>query len=221
MTASNRREASIKRVRLDNHSVSNARRRAADNSIRKGKNSIPAEIRPLITERHILSSEDPKSYDDLLNLLIALYRPKSILQWLGVKNQQDLLWEQLRLNRIKPAIIETGRKDALVQLLTSIADTWVIDDTSTGNVTRAEEDATGWFTDPSERERVSDLLRQYNLSETAIDAKAFILHADALQILERMQMSNEERQYELRRQLEQERHLSINPPTTEIEKNGV
>jgi hypothetical protein len=44
-----------------------------------------------------------------------------------VKNLQELLWEQLRPNRIKPAIIESSKKETLVHLLTSIANTSVID----------------------------------------------------------------------------------------------
>src|SRR5690242_7186989 len=166
------------------------------------KNVIPEEIRALITERHILSSEDPNSYDGLLNSLIAIYRPKTVLLWLAVKNLQDLLWDQLRLNRIKPAIIEAGKKKALVALLNLINNTSVIDYSPSGGAMQSEESATLWFTDESERKRLSNLLHQFNLSPAAIDAKAFILHADQLQILETMQMSIEARQYELCRQLE-------------------
>jgi hypothetical protein len=170
--------------------------------------AVPAEIRVLITERHILSSENPKHYDEVLKALIKLFRPKDILQWFGVKNLQNLLWEQYRMNRLKPAVIETARKDGLVRLLSSIANASVV------NSMEAQEAATQWFADSSERERVGDLLRRYNLSESAIDAKAFLLHADQLQTLEKMQLSNEARQYELLRQLEQERQFLIDQPTT-------
>jgi hypothetical protein len=56
--------------------------------------SIPKEIRALICQRNILSSEDPKQYDDLLRVLIETCQPQDALQWLQIKDLQDLIWEK-------------------------------------------------------------------------------------------------------------------------------
>jgi hypothetical protein len=66
---------------------------------------VPPAIRPLVSQRHILPSEDPKLYDALFGHIARLMKPTNVLQWLDIKKLQDLTWEQMRLSRIKPGII--------------------------------------------------------------------------------------------------------------------
>jgi hypothetical protein len=42
-----------------------------------GQQQIPPEIRPLVSERHILASEDPQAYDNLFTALMGMGGPKT------------------------------------------------------------------------------------------------------------------------------------------------
>jgi hypothetical protein len=166
--------------------------------------AIPPEIRLLFTARNILSTEDPKAYNALRFHLWELCRPKNVLQWLGFLKLHDLVWEQLRLRRIKPAIIESARKKALSRLLLSMTNESVRDFTPSGNATRAEEAAVDWFTNPSVKKEIQALLGKFNYSQNTIDAMAVVERQDELIALEKMQMMNDARQFAVRRQFEED-----------------
>jgi hypothetical protein len=169
------------------------------NSVVKFSMSIPEEIRPLVMERHILSTEDPKAYDDLFDMLLAYYQPKNTLQWFDVKRLLDTIVEESRYSRIKIGLIEIARKPALVALISSVS-----------IAPRAADKAKAWFIDPDVREEIDDLLRKFNMSP---EAKAFALCAAELQELGKMQVLNDARHYQVRRQLDEQSQLhSINPP---------
>ena len=50
-----------------------------------------------------------------------------------------------------------------------------------------------WFSDPEVKERVSRLLREFDLDETAIAAEAFRRSADDLEVIDRLMASSEAR----------------------------
>jgi hypothetical protein len=169
--------------------------------------SIPREIRALLAQRNILANEDPKQYDDLFKVLAEFYRPTDVLQWLGIKDLQDLIWEQFRLGRIKPGIIEAAQKKALVLLLASMSNTHLLDHTREGNITRAESDANDWYADPAAREAIQKKLAKFNFSQNSIDGLAVVQRLDALMALEKMLMSIEARKFAVRRQLDDQKNI--------------
>jgi hypothetical protein len=181
--------------------------------------AVPAEIRPLVSERHILSSEDPRHYDDLFDCLAMHFRPRNLMQWLDVKKLQDLIWEQQRLNRIKPGIIDSAKKRALSSLLLSMTNEMRLDYTPSGNVARAEDSAVDWFTDPVAKKKLEEQLGRFGYSQDIIDAMGFIERMDALMALEKMKMSNAAQQFALRGRLEDERRaLPLQSDTNDNER---
>lgn len=173
----------------------------------KFHDAIPGAIRPLILECPLLASEDPKIYHGLLIQLWGLLRPKNVLQWLDLKKLVDLIWEGVRLGRIKAEIINSAQKVSLSRLLLSMTNERVCDFTPSGNVTQAEESAVNWFTDPVAKKEIQALFAKFNYSQKTIDAVAFVQHVDKLATLEKMQVSNEARQLAVRRQLEEEQEI--------------
>ncbi len=166
--------------------------------------AIPPEIRSLFTACNTLSTEDSNAYDALRFHLWELCRPKNVLQWLDFLKLHDLVWEQLRLSRIKPAIIESARKKALSRLVLSMTNESVHDFTPSGNATCAEEVAVDWFTNPSVKKEIQALLGKFNYSQNTVDAMAVIERQDELIAFEKMQMVNDARQFAVRRQFEED-----------------
>jgi hypothetical protein len=178
--------------------------------------SIPSEIRWLVMERNILKSEDPKQYDILLIVLAKAFMPKTALQWLDLKQLHDMKWEQFRYARLKSPLIDSAQKSALVTLLMSTTDESRRDHTPNGNVVQSHQDAVEYFTSAKARKSILKLLDQFGYSQATIDAVALTHRLDQILFIERMQMSNEARQYEVRRYLEEshkviEHHKSDSP----------
>ena len=166
-------------------------------------NAIPTAIRPMILRCDILASEDPKLYKDLLIELWVVFRPKDPLLWLDLKKLTDLIWESMRISRIKPELINAGRKKALVSLLLSTTNERVYDFNPSGNVMQAEELALAWFSDPTKKEQVSALLKKFGYSEDTIDAIAFKEESHIFTTLDKMQVTNAVQQHQARRVLEE------------------
>ena len=173
---------------------------------------VPPAIRPLVSQRHILPSEDPKLYDALFGHIAELMKPANVLQWLDIKKLQDLIWEQMRLSRIKPGIIQSARKSAMSSLFQSTANQGVRDYTRSGNVGMGEANAIEWFINPDAREELEETLGQFGYSHDTVDAVAFVQQLDALMAVDGMQTSNEMRQAVIRTRLEEERSvLQLHP----------
>lgn len=173
-------------------------------TLSKMYDAVPTEIRPLVSERHILSSEDPRRYDALFDCLAKHFRPRTLMQWLDVKKLQDLIWEQQRLSRIKPGVIDSAQKRALSSLLLSMTNETRLDYTPSGNVTRAEESTIDWFSDSVAKKKLEEQLGRFSYSQDTIDAMAFVEQIDALLAVDKMQMSAEMQQAAIRARLEEE-----------------
>jgi len=126
------------------------------------------------------------------------------MQWLDVKKLQDLIWEQQRLSRIKPGVIDSAQKRALSSLLLSMTNETRLDYTPSGNVTRAEESTIDWFSDSVAKKKLEEQLGRFSYSQDTIDAMAFVEQIDALLAVDKMQMSAEMQQAAIRARLEEE-----------------
>ena len=171
--------------------------------------SIPSEIRPIVTRRNILACENARGYDALLGALIEHIKPKSMMQWLNVKKLQDLLWEQFRMSRIKPGVMESAQKEAIASLLnllrTELQDALI--ERFSGAFYTMDGLAGRWFFDKEIKNTIEGVFQDFNYSQDTIDAVAFMRRAEQLTTFENMQMSNEARQVAVRRQLEEKQEV--------------
>jgi hypothetical protein len=141
---------------------------------------IPSEIRPLVTERNILACEDPKDYDNLLAALVKSFNPKGAMQWLNLKRLQDLLWEQLRMSRIKPGILESIQRKAVMSLLDSLPRQAKAAISNTGDYFSVEDHSASWFLNEAAKEHIEQVFELLNYSQNTIDAMAFVGRMDEL-----------------------------------------
>jgi hypothetical protein len=142
---------------------------------------IPREIRAIIMERPILTSECQDEYDNLLLCFAETYKPKDLLQWFDVKRACVLSWEEQRMHRIMPAIIETApvveearsKEAVLIQQCKSLA---------------------ADHPDKFDKKTVQQAIKQAKVPARIIEAKAFIERMPELEALENLKLSNEARQ---------------------------
>ena len=67
---------------------------------------LPIMLARIFGSPPLVGDEDPNLYRELFSLVAEEYDPKTIGDWLLVKDLADLRWERLRERRLKPAVIK-------------------------------------------------------------------------------------------------------------------
>jgi hypothetical protein len=127
-----------------------------------------------------------ESVDEFVALRKALYdeiKPNGAIEQGFVEHLADVMWEIMRLLRTKPEILNGAFCEALQNVLKQV---WSEDFENYLERDRAIEDlAWLWLGNDSDaKAKVSELLGQHQLDETAIEAEAFRLRAKELAELE-------------------------------------
>jgi hypothetical protein len=137
----------------------------------------------LITE----SKDDAKHIRDALADEI---KPRGIVEQMYVEEIAYLVWEVLRLRRARTGIINAAFRAALERVLQQCLCQSAY---ARYMGSKASELALGWFTDPSAKKEVAELLRSFELDETAIESEAIRKSADDLERIDRLMTSAEAR----------------------------
>ena len=118
-------------------------------------------------------------------------KPRGIIEQMYVADIAYLAWEILRLRRCKAGIIDAAFLQALERLLKQFL-------RQPGGVNlhvreEAERLARAWFSGPAGKRDVEQLLKDFQLDETAIEAEAVRCSIDQLEQLDRLLASLESR----------------------------
>ena len=108
-----------------------------------------------------------------------------------VEDVAYLSWEVLRLRRSKTAIVNLAFRAALKDLITKLLREPGQDAYQLGD--QPDELAHDWFSDPNVKKQIADLLREFELDESAIEAEAIRRSADDLERIDRLMASAEAR----------------------------
>jgi hypothetical protein len=145
----------------------------------------------LLPKPPLLNSESADEFELLHAALENEIRPEGIIEHMYVADISSLLWEILRHRRCKAVIINAGFRAALEQLLMQLLrapgqlDYTVKDE--------ADELAFRWFTEEGAKKKVAEILNQFGLDESSIEAEAIRRSSQDLELLDRMLTSLESR----------------------------
>ncbi len=91
-----------------------------------------ANLRAIVEQRPIkrnffgppplIAGEDPAAYDELLARVSGAVKPSDILEEIWVRDVIDLVWEALRLRRLKAEFITTNAHKGLQEILEPLSD---------------------------------------------------------------------------------------------------
>jgi len=139
----------------------------------------------LFSKPPLLMTESAQDFASLSAALAQEIKPRGIVERIYVDDIAALVWEILRLRRCKAAMVNTEFKGALSNLLGRLIDCpdW--------DSLRAM--ARDWFSEPKAKKEVSELLAEFHLDETAIEAEAIRSRSSELEVLDRMLTSLESR----------------------------
>jgi hypothetical protein len=145
----------------------------------------------LIPTSPLLLTESKDEFNLIRDNLNDQIKPRGIIEQIYVEDIAYLVWEILRLRRSKAAIINLAFRPALKEVITQLL-------IQPGGLKFQVEDeskklAHNWFCDPNVKKQIAELLRDFHLDETAIEAEAFRKSADDLEGIDRLMASAEAR----------------------------
>ena len=156
--------------------------------------------RPLQKHSHTLRSKPPllltesqSEFDDLAASFRREILPSGVIEQIYFDDIIASVWEILRLQRCKTAIVNIAFKRALRALLASQLD---------NDYDRADDLAERWFNDLAARTEVVEILGEFKLDDSAIEAEAIRISSGNLEGIDRMLAAAESRRSRAFRNIE-------------------
>jgi hypothetical protein len=140
----------------------------------------------------LLEGEDPAAYDELLARVSGAVGPSDILEEIWVRDVVDLVWEALRLRRLKSGLIDASIHEGLTEILRNFVG-W----------TPAEDLAKRWVrNDVKARKEISKMLTSAGLTMESAAAQTLALKIDEIERIDRMIMNAEARRNAVLREID-------------------
>jgi hypothetical protein len=148
----------------------------------------------LLPRPPLLMTESREDFEQVRNSLEREIQPRGIIEQMYVDDMAYIVWDIRRLRRCKDTIINIAFRTGLERVLKEFSrQPGVSEDYIFSNRKEFEDLALRWFTDPKAKKEVSELLRKFQLDESAIEAQAMRDSSQDLEQLDRMLRSLEAR----------------------------
>ena len=135
-----------------------------------------APCRALLGPRPLIDGEDGTNYDVILERISADVAPADFVEEIWVRNVVDLVWESVRLRRLKSHLLQAAAHEGLAQVLTPLLD-WA----SAGELSRT------WASGDEEAMcEVERLLGRAGLTIDAVMAQTLAVRIDDVERIDRM-----------------------------------
>jgi hypothetical protein len=143
----------------------------------------------------LFEGEDSAAYDELLARVSSVVKPSDVLEEIWVRDVVDLVWEALRLRRLKSSLIDASMHKGLAEILRIFVG-W----------TSAEELVKSWVrNDVKARKEVNKMLTSAGLTMESVTARTLALKIDEIERIDRMIMSAEARRNAVLREVDRHR----------------
>jgi hypothetical protein len=138
----------------------------------------------------LLITESSGDFAVLAEALTQEIKPRSVLERFYVDDIAALVWEIRRLRRCKNVIINIAFKDALSEIVYRLAGEPELETPKREWVDNVCRD---WFSKPEARKEVLELLDEFRLDESAIEAEAIQSRFSELEMFDKMLTLQESR----------------------------
>ena len=132
--------------------------------------------RALLGPRPLIDGEDGTNYDVILERISADVAPVDFVEEIWVRNVVDLVWDSVRLRRLKSQLLQAAAHEGLERLLASIID-WQRADQLSRKWALGDEEAMG---------EVERLLGRAGLTFDAVMAQTLAARIDDVERIDRM-----------------------------------
>jgi hypothetical protein len=122
----------------------------------------------------LLITESTDEFNSIRQKIEDEIKPCRIIEQIFVEDFTDIVWETRRLRRCRDAMMNASFRTSLEKVLTELlrepGESAL--ESAFGRRAEVEDLALRWFTDPDARKEVMELLGQFHLDESAIEAQA-------------------------------------------------
>jgi hypothetical protein len=132
--------------------------------------------RALLGPRPLIDGEDGTNYDVILERISADVAPEDFVEEIWVRNVVDLVWESVRLRRLKSHLLHAAAHEGLARVLTPLLD-WASADQLSRKWALGDEDAIC---------EVERLLGRAGLTIDAVMAQTLAARIDDVERIDRM-----------------------------------
>lgn len=154
-------------------------------------------LRALLGPPPLLEGEDFAAYTTLHDRIIAAVEPKDALEEIWIRDVVDLLWETLRLRRLKMDLMASAAHQGLDRLLTPLVE-W----------SRRKRLVEGWaIRDRDAVREVKSIIGEAGLDERAIHAQTLSAKLDTFERIDRLIMQAEARRNAALREIDRHRDV--------------
>jgi hypothetical protein len=170
-----------------------------------GSNQITTVMRPwpeketdlqsLLGPPPLLEGEDASTYHALKSRILSAVKPEDAIEGMWVRDILDLLWETVRLRRLKAKLMRATAHQGLQELLRPLVHNSMLPDIGQGWARR----------DPGTMKAVKDILSRAGLDEEDIAAQTLALGRDTFETIDRMIMQTEARRHVVLREIDRRR----------------
>lgn len=167
---------------------------------------IPAHLDFLFDERPLLPGENADQYDALLRSIVQQVEPSDVIEAIWVKDIIDFIWEAKRLRRWRGQILVQARLKAAEDLIRpALRNADPFGDDGIGGPS-ADELAAGWVTNSEiEKKRVDAMFQERGLTAADVTAHGFLMNLPAIERIDRLASSVDQRRDTLLREIERKR----------------
>jgi hypothetical protein len=123
----------------------------------------------------VLRSESAEEYISLHQELVRELEPNGPIEEIYIEDITALIWDVQRLRNFKVSAMHQASLQALTSILKQLLPF----------KPKAEALAKGWFEDAGDRKQVSEILKRFDLDESAIEAEAMKLASEQLEWLDK------------------------------------
>ncbi|MGZ5784150.1 MAG: hypothetical protein ACXWI3_12455 [Croceibacterium sp.] len=162
--------------------------------VSKGRRSaVPSAALAFLAPPPLIAGEDHAAYDDLLARISAALQPGDILEDIWVRDVVDMVWDALRLRRLKTQLLTASAYEGMHAILYRFLD-WQF----------SEQVARQWaLRDQAAVTKAEAVLASAGLTTESVIAQTLALKIDVIERVDRMVMAEARRNSVLR---EIERH---------------
>ena len=151
--------------------------------------------RALLGPRPLIDGEDGTNYDVILERISTDVAPEDFVEEIWVRNVVDLVWDSIRLRRLKSQLLHAAAHQGLAAVLTPLLD-WERADQLSGKWAAGDEKAVG---------KVEQLLDRAGLTLDAVMAQTLAARIDDVERIDRMVIIAEARRDAVLREIRSRR----------------
>ena len=156
------------------------------------------DLQSILGPPALLEGEDASLYSALTAQMRSAVAPKDVLEEIWVRDVVDLVWEGIRLKRMKSQLMQVCAHEGLKKILDA-----------TSEFPSGEDDLIrGWARrDADDVREVNARLKEAGLKRDAIHAQTFAIHIDTFERIDRMVMQVEARRNVILREIDRHRDV--------------